>query len=57
MPFTAIFSFIALLATVAIFLISLKRRGLKSALLFSFLSLAAFIAIFIVFLTFAINNM
>jgi hypothetical protein len=57
MPFTALFGLIALLATAAIFLISLKMRGLKTALLFSAAGLVSFGAIFFVLLTLALNNM
>lgn len=57
MPFTALFLIIALLVAAGIFLVSLKRRGLKSALLFSGVGLASFIAIFFVILSLALNNM
>ena len=57
MPFTALFALIALLVSAAIFLISLKRRGLKTALLFSAVGLVSFGAIFFVLLTLALNNM
>ncbi len=57
MPFTALFGLIALLATAAIFLISLKMHGLKTALLFSAVGLVSFVAIFFILLTLLLNNM
>ena len=57
MPFSALFALFALLATTAIFVISLKKWGIKAALFLSALGLIAFFAIFFVFLIIALNNM
>jgi hypothetical protein len=55
--FTAVFAFAALLGSVAIFVISFKKRGLKPALLYSAVALVSFVAIFIVFLILPLNIM
>ena len=57
MPFSALFALIAILAITAIFVVSLKKWGIKAALYLSALGLLAFSAIFFVFLTIALNNM
>jgi hypothetical protein len=57
MPFSALFAFVALLSVTGIFLITLKKRGLKTAILLSSIGLGTFVAIFFIFLTAALNNM
>jgi hypothetical protein len=57
MPFSALFAFIALLSVSGIFVITLKKRGLKMAFFLSSIGLVAFGAIFLIFLTIAFNNM
>ena len=57
MPFSALFAFVALFSVAGIFIIALKKRGLKMAITLSSIGLAAFIAIFTIFLTIALNNM
>jgi hypothetical protein len=56
-PFSALFVLVALLSVTVIFIFSLRRWGLKMAVLFSGISLAAFVAIFFTFLILALNNM
>jgi hypothetical protein len=55
--FTAVFAFATLLGIGAIFVISLKKRGLKLAMLYSAVALISFVAIFIVFLILPLNIM
>ena len=57
MPFSVLFAFVALLSVTGIFIITLKKRGLKMAILLSSIGLVAFSAIFFIFLTVALNNM
>ena len=57
MPFSALFAFVALLSVTGIFIITLKKRGLKVAIVLSSIGLVAFVAIFFIFLTVALNNM
>ena len=57
MPFSALYALITLLSTSVIFVISLRKRGLKTALLLSAVVLVAFVATFFVFLTLGLNNM
>jgi hypothetical protein len=55
--FTALFAIFVLFAAGAIFLVSLKKRGLKTALLSSGIALGVFIAIFFVLLSLTLNIM
>ncbi len=57
MPFSALFAFVALFSVTGIFIITLKKRGMKMAITLSSISLAAIVAIFTIFLTAAHNNM
>jgi energy-converting hydrogenase Eha subunit F len=57
MPFSALFAFVALLSVTGIYIITLKKRGLKTAILLSSIGLVAFVVIFFIFLTVALNNM
>ena len=57
MPFSALFTLVALLSVMAIFIISLRKRGWKAALFLSAIGLVTFGAIFFMFLTLALNNM
>jgi hypothetical protein len=57
MPFSALFASVALFSVTGIFIITLKKRGLKMAITLSAISLVAFVAIFTIFLTVALNNM
>ena len=57
MPFSALFVLVALLSVTGIFIFSLRKRGLKMAILLSGIGLIAFGAIFFIFLTIALNNM
>ena len=57
MPFSALYALIALLTISGIFVISLRKRGLKTALPLSAVVLVAFAAIFFAFLTLTLNNM
>jgi hypothetical protein len=55
--FAALFSLIALVGTGVIFVFTLKKRGLKSALLISTAGLVSFIAIFFALLALKLNIM
>jgi len=57
MPFSALFFLVALLSVTGIFIFSLRKRGLKIAVLLSGIGLIAFVAVFFIFLTLALNNM
>jgi len=57
MPFSALFVFVALFSVTGIFIITLKKRGVKMAIFLSSIGLVAFVAIFFIFLTVALNNM
>jgi hypothetical protein len=57
LSFTVLFALFALFATGAIFLVGLKKRGIKTALLYSGIGLGAFVAIFIVLLGLILNSM
>lgn len=57
MPFSALFAFVALFSVTGIFMITLKKHGLKMAITLSSICLVAFAAIFTIFLTVALNNM
>jgi hypothetical protein len=57
MPFSALFALVALLSVTAIFIISLRKRGLKVAVFLSAIGLVTFAAIFFMLLTLALNNM
>jgi len=56
-PFSALFVLVALLSVITIFIFSLRRWGLWSAVLFSGIGLIAFVAIFFIILTLTLNNM
>ncbi len=57
MPFSALYALVALLSVTAIFVISLRKRGVKMAVFLSAIGLVTFGAIFFLFLTIALNNM
>lgn len=57
MPFSALITLVALLSVTAIFIISLRKRGLKVSIFLSAIGLVIFGAIFFMFLTLALNNM